>query len=504
MIEFRTCLNNTDNNNDESSYDLLADRVRCLLGQTNKVENTKTTTTKHDLIILSSESKQCFSNENYFNKSQSSITTIHKENVFTDGEQINSDCNLLTSITELIMDNKDYDDLTEYYPIEKRNPSPVFYCPKKYSPFKNKFQIKTNNDNSNISDYKLTDIILFHTELLNNQMDHLKRISEDILRIEKYLLLKSSQKRNNNNNNPTEKLIDFWSEKNRPNNKNLEEKHYQNSRLNCCGICCHSNRDISNINQRRLNQYYEPFELVSKKLLDNYYLKNKNKQNQILQTSMRMVQKIDQLLNSYEIDVIDRSVQTSQIINDNVNKSDKNEVTDGKLNAISWYLNFDCDYLNDNQQYRIEPNGTNLPDLFERKCQAFKERSLIRTIRIRDNAKLRIETANQRKEEIVQVFLLQKMCQKDQKQDKTKRTTNITTRPLSPITRRVFTHREMRMQTEKLYQKLPEVKARVNNGKREDDAKRRRMMADIFKTKLKNNAVRGKLNWPITSQAISD
>lgn len=499
MIEFRTSLDvDNTNNKDDPSFDLLADRVKFLLGQTNKFENTKTTTTKHDLIILSAESKQCFSNENnlnYFNKSQSSITTIHKENVFTEAEQINSDCNVLTSITELIMDNRDYDDLTEYYPIEKQILSPVYY-PKKYSPFKDKF--KTDNNKSNISDYKLTDIILFHTELLNTQMDHLKRLSEDILRIEKYLLLKSSQTMKNND--PT-KLIDFWEKKNRPNNKELEEKHYQN-RLNC-GICCHSNRNISNINQRRFNQYHEPFELLSKKILNNYYFKNKNKQNQILQTSMKMVQKIDHLLNCYETNVIDKSVQTSQIINDNVNKSNKNEVTDGKLNAISWYLNFDCDYLNENQQYRIEPNGTNLPDLFERKCKAFKERSLIRTIRIKDNAKLRIETANQRKDEIVQVFLLQKMCQKDQKDNKTKRKTNIA-RPLSPITRRVFTHREMRMQTEKIYQKLPEVKARVNNGKREDEAKRRRMMADIFKQKLKNNAVRGKLNWPITSQAISD
>ena len=138
----------------------------------------------------------------------------------------------------------------------------------------------------------------------------------------------------------------------------------------------------------------------------------------------------------------------------------------------------------------------------------------MRIRRIKDNIELRVKTAEQRREEITQTYLMKEKLENEQKckcsnksPKQAKRTSsskdNNIPRPLSFTTRNVFTHREMRAQTEKVYSKLPEVKAQKVNVKREDDAKRRRMMANIFKQRLKENAIRGKLNWPITSQAIT-
>ena len=204
-----------------------------------------------------------------------------------------------------------------------------------------------------------------------------------------------------------------------------------------------------------------------------------------------------------------------------------------------------------------------LQDAFDRNMSQFKLRSLMRVRKIKDNEELRIQTADQRKEEITQTYLMRRKIESDHRSRQNRyhyhhhqnnnnkpsnkesprinqhfyednnnnsKPTTMTkkkvmtfnceyccnqfnkcphfyhhqqSRPLPLMTRRVFTHREMRAQTEKVYRKLPEVKAQTVTAKREDDARRRKLMADIFKQRLKENAIRGKLNWPITSQAIN-
>lgn len=163
----------------------------------------------------------------------------------------------------------------------------------------------------------------------------------------------------------------------------------------------------------------------------------------------------------------------------------------------------------------VFPTGSStLQDAFERNCVKFKIRSLLRVRKIKDNELMRVETAEQRGQLIAQSFLMKKKLEEQQKQmgssaqvkrPKLVHDTNCKQkfpRPIPIISRRVFTHREMRAQTEKVYRKLPEVRHQDILNQREDDAKRRRIMADMFKQRLKENAIRGKLNWPITSQAI--
>lgn len=199
-----------------------------------------------------------------------------------------------------------------------------------------------------------------------------------------------------------------------------------------------------------------------------------------------------------------KSVQTSIIVD---KKSEMKKVR----KPTSWFVD-----LQDLSQPRqpTPVRKTDLQDAFDLNCHQIKLRSSMRIQKIKDNAELRMKTAEQRRDEIAQTFFMKSKIQTDQRNNKVLKG-NLKTRkcdpdhngdyprPLSFTTRNVFTHREMRAQTEKIYRKLPEVRAQRVNVKREDDAKRRRMMANIFKQRLKENAIRGKLNWPITSQAIT-
>lgn len=217
---------------------------------------------------------------------------------------------------------------------------------------------------------------------------------------------------------------------------------------------------------------------------------------------------------------INKSVQTSILIENSINESQPKQTLSEIKKPTSWF--FDLSQQNTNKtsnsfksfNSKGKLSTPNLQDAFDRNCNKIKLRSSMRIRRIKDNIELRVKTAEQRREEITQTYLMKEKLENEQKckcanksPKQAKRTSsskdNNIPRPLSFTTRNVFTHREMRAQTEKVYSKLPEVKAQKVNVKREDDAKRRRMMANIFKQRLKENAIRGKLNWPITSQAIT-
>lgn len=187
-----------------------------------------------------------------------------------------------------------------------------------------------------------------------------------------------------------------------------------------------------------------------------------------------------------------------------------------------------------------------LAEAFERNCYHLKARSEMRAQRIKDNEELRRRTADSRQAEIIQTYMTEKKVQSAQPQShrqqpsaaatngtghkvvttlkgnssktigaapkpKGNNTNTATTnhesvfpnRPLQLITRRVVADKEMRQRTEKVYRKLPEVKAKCVTARREEDARRRRLMLNIFKQRLKENAIQGRLNWPITQHAIT-
>ena len=147
-----------------------------------------------------------------------------------------------------------------------------------------------------------------------------------------------------------------------------------------------------------------------------------------------------------------------------------------------------------------------IQEAFKQKCSGFRQRSAARVGRIRASAERRIETADQRRTAIAQSYAQQN--EQRQRQAPLVKPTVIRTIPFvgsKKFDRHAsgLTHREMRAQTEKIYKRLPEVKAADKWAKKEDEARRRRVMADIFKQRLKENAIRGKLNWPITTLAIT-
>lgn len=165
-----------------------------------------------------------------------------------------------------------------------------------------------------------------------------------------------------------------------------------------------------------------------------------------------------------------------------------------------------------------------LQEAFARNCNKFKVRSEMRARRIKDNVQLRTKTASTRQEEIIQIYMQEKRISSAKQDDDSRlqQTNGHNTygkhnkgkqfragdqenqlpRPLPLTSRRVVPEKEMRGRTQKVYQKLPEYKAKLATAKREEEARRRRMMLNIFKQRLKENAIQGRLNWPITGQAI--
>lgn len=68
--------------------------------------------------------------------------------------------------------------------------------------------------------------------------------------------------------------------------------------------------------------------------------------------------------------------------------------------------------------------------------------------------------------------------------------------------KRVFSHKEMRNQAKMKYTMLPEVKARKEQQKKELNMKRNRLISQIFTNRLKQNALKGKVSWPLNSCAL--
>ena len=486
MVSTKHQLINSSNCNDShDSIDWLSNRVQNLLEKTLACQKSNQLRPISNRDVSNERKQQQQQTDSdiilstkKINETESRILVESNVMMLNTSRNCNSENSLTSNIT---LNCDEFDDLTEYYPIQKfhrnhnRNAPPISI---------------QKNEKSITENCHLSDIISFHKNFLNSQINHLKRLSNDLIRIEKSIGKSQNSFINYRNN--------------KYNEKSLSKCH-----------CNHGNNVEKISNQHRKTHSFISYEKQCYDNLDTAKYSKHEKQTKILQTSISMMQKINQQINEDmndgvnddDDDVTNKSVQTSFVFNAIVERSNGDQFQcsnddDGEcLNinrSLSWFLQFV-----DEENYRIfDAQSFNLSEIFEQNQRKFKHRSLMRALRIKDNDRLRIETADQRKDEIVQVFLLAKSCYPNDKCSKRKSASS-NSRPLSPITRRVFTHQQMRKQTEKVYKKLPEFKNRQKDGRHEDEAKKRRMMAEIFKQKLKDNAVRGRLNWPITSQAIS-
>ena len=68
--------------------------------------------------------------------------------------------------------------------------------------------------------------------------------------------------------------------------------------------------------------------------------------------------------------------------------------------------------------------------------------------------------------------------------------------------RRVFTHKEMRNQTERIYTKLPEVKEKEQEKELQDFKKTHQIMKTVFTKRVKQQTLRGKVDFPITQNFL--
>ncbi|XP_015782013.1 uncharacterized protein LOC107359930 [Tetranychus urticae] len=66
--------------------------------------------------------------------------------------------------------------------------------------------------------------------------------------------------------------------------------------------------------------------------------------------------------------------------------------------------------------------------------------------------------------------------------------------------RKMFTEKEMRKQTERLYSHLPEIKKLKEEKMKQQNGKTNRLVAKIFSQRLKSNAVHGKVTFPLTQK----
>jgi hypothetical protein len=68
--------------------------------------------------------------------------------------------------------------------------------------------------------------------------------------------------------------------------------------------------------------------------------------------------------------------------------------------------------------------------------------------------------------------------------------------------KRVFTHKEMRRHTERIYSQLPEVRDKIKLKKKADNERVHRLMAQVYTTKVKQQTLRGRTDFPITKNLI--
>jgi hypothetical protein len=217
-----------------------------------------------------------------------------------------------------------------------------------------------------------------------------------------------------------------------------------------------------------------------------------------------------------KIKQVSKAIQTSQSLLDLESNSQNNKVEqidifdNEEKQPISWFIPMNSyrknnKYMNSisgvrRKQYSkdyIKQTSTplTLQEAFNRNCNYMRTQSEYRIHCINRIADLRKRTAEERLKELTKSYLIQKQNDKLVK--------NFTQPVFRTTIRRVFTHQEMRAQTEKIYANLPEVRALREKKKKEEKERSQRLMAQIYKYRLKDNALKGKVSWKITQSCLS-
>jgi hypothetical protein len=218
-----------------------------------------------------------------------------------------------------------------------------------------------------------------------------------------------------------------------------------------------------------------------------------------------------------KIKQVSKAIQTSQSLLDLESNSQNSKVKEIDIfdneekQPISWFIPINScrknnKYMNSisgvrRRQYSkdyIKQTSTplTLQEAFNRNCNYMRTQSEFRIHCINAIADMRKRTAEERLKELTKSYLIQKQNDKLMK-------TNYTQPVFRTTIRRVFTHQEMRAQTEKIYANLPEVRALREKKKKEEKERSQRLMAQIYKYRLKDNALKGKVSWKITQSCLS-
>ena len=184
-------------------------------------------------------------------------------------------------------------------------------------------------------------------------------------------------------------------------------------------------------------------------------------------------------------------------------KNDKQNVNkiENKKEPLSWFVPFNkysnrfSSITNPKVQYEsYQPQS--LQEAFRINCNIISRRSQLRTRYINLLTEHRKRTAEQRLVAAAKAY---------QNQKQLGRQVQLPAMKSSVVyqQKRIFTHKEMREQTEKIYVRLPEVVAEKEKKKREEKERVHRLMAEVYKYTLKNYALKGKINWPITQRCLN-
>ena len=188
-------------------------------------------------------------------------------------------------------------------------------------------------------------------------------------------------------------------------------------------------------------------------------------------------------------DRVDVSCSKSTLTNGNSSsKKESNE-------PVAWMVTFPKSRYDKN----LDEDSLNIQRIFQQKCSKLIERSQKRCEYINTKAMLRKVSAERKLADDQYAARIQSSVLRNKSPE---------SKPYHPFrpnevkVKRVFTHREMRHQTEKRYTKLPEVKQKIEQKKTEDFRRLHRIMKDVFTEKVKRETLKGRMHFPITQNFI--
>ncbi|KAI1280513.1 hypothetical protein HDE_13802 [Halotydeus destructor] len=144
-----------------------------------------------------------------------------------------------------------------------------------------------------------------------------------------------------------------------------------------------------------------------------------------------------------------------------------------------------------------------LQDAFKQRCRHLMRKSQKRAQYIRSRTQVRKMTAERRLNTMLHIYEANRVREEVEKA----RTRRSVQRSVDDYEepfrlRRIFTHKEMREQTERIYRQLPEVVEKAKLKKKAEEEKTNRLMAQIYTHRVKQNTLKGKTDFPITKHMV--